>query len=309
MSDPAPHPSAPPVSHKHPKLLGPFGLWSRLEALGFRLVMGLMRSMTLETASRFSAWLWRVLAPKLYRHKRAMTHLALAFPEKSEAECRAIAQDMWSTLGATFAESFHLDRIAREPERMTLTASDAAAKAMASHHGLVMVSLHMGNWEINALAARQQGLRLAGVYQRIKNPLVDEMIRALRVDYYPKGLFSKGHEAVKGLMRVVSEGETVALLADVREGRGLAVPFFGRPAPSNPFPALLARGRKLPMVAARVLRQSPGHYTIHCELIEVPQTDNREADILAATANIQAQFETWVRETPGQWMWGHRRWG
>jgi KDO2-lipid IV(A) lauroyltransferase len=171
--------------------------------------MGLMRSMTLETASRFSAWLWRVLAPKLYRHKRAMTHLALAFPEKSEAECRAIAQDMWSTLGATFAESFHLDRIAREPERMTLTASDAAAKAMASHHGLVMVSLHMGNWEINALAARQQGLRLAGVYQRIKNPLVDEMIRALRVDYYPKGLFSKGHEAVKGLMRVVSEGETV----------------------------------------------------------------------------------------------------
>lgn len=307
MSDTAPIPPAPVAAR--PKLLGPFGLWSRLEALGFKLVMGLMRSMSLETASRFSASLWRALAPKLYRHKRAMSHLALAFPDKSEAECRAIALEMWSTLGATFAESFHLDQIAREPERMHISASEPAAKAMADHHGLVMVSLHMGNWEINALAARHQGLKLAGVYQRIKNPLVDEMIRALRVDFYPKGLFSKGHEAVKGLMRVVSEGDTVALLADVREARGLAVPYFGRLAPSNPFPALLARGRKLPLVAARVIRQSPGRYSIHCELIDVPQTDNREADILAATANIQAQFEAWVRETPGQWMWGHRRWG
>ena len=309
LSDPADKHQAKASPAPEPKLSGPFGLWSRLEALGFRLVMGLMRSMTLETASRFSAWLWRALAPKLYRHKRAMTHLALAFPDKSESECRAIALDMWSTLGATFAESFHLDQIAREPQRMTITASEAAARAMADHHGLVMVSLHMGNWEINALAAKQRGLRLAGVYQRIKNPLVDEMIRALRVDFYPKGLFSKGHEAVKGLMRVVGEGDTVALLADVREGRGLAVPFFGRPAPSNPFPALLARGRKLPLVAARVLRQSAGRYTVHCELIEVLHTDDREADILATTANIQAQFETWVRETPGQWMWGHRRWG
>lgn len=265
--------------------------------------------MSLETASSVSARLWRAIAPLLYRHKRAMTHLALAFPDKSEAECRAIALDMWSTLGATFAESFHLDRIAAEPERISISASEAATRAMAEHHGLVMVSLHMGNWEINALAARQRGLRLAGVYQRIKNPLVDVMIRKLRVDFYPKGLFSKGHEAVKGLMRVVGEGDTVALLADVREGRGLKVPFFGRPAPSNPFPALLARGRHLPLVAARVLRVAPGRFTIHCELIVVPETDNRDADILATTASIQSQFEAWIRETPGQWMWGHRRWG
>jgi KDO2-lipid IV(A) lauroyltransferase len=180
---------------------------------------------------------------------------------------------------------------------------------MARHNGLVMVSLHMGNWEINALAAAQKGLRLAGVYQRIKNPLVDALIRDLRVQFYPKGLYSKGHEAVKGLMRVVSEGDTVALLADVREGRGLKVPFFGRPAPSNPFPALLARGRHLPLVAARVLRVAPGRFSIHCELVPVPETDHREADIEATTAAIQAQFEQWIRENPGQWMWGHRRWG
>ena len=81
MSDPAGKHQAKASTAPEPKLSGPFGLWSRLEALGFRLVMGLMRSMTLETASRFSAWLWRALAPKLYRHKRAMTHLALAFPD------------------------------------------------------------------------------------------------------------------------------------------------------------------------------------------------------------------------------------
>ena len=34
-----------------------------------------------------------------------------------------------------------------------------------------------------------------------------------------------------------------------------------------------------------------------------------DADILAATANLQAAFERSIREKPEQWMWAHQRWG
>jgi KDO2-lipid IV(A) lauroyltransferase len=42
--------------------------------------------------------------------------------------------------------------------------------------------------------------------------------------------------------------------------------------------------------------------------VDVPVTGDREADIVAATANVQAQFEAFLRLAPEQWMWAHRRW-
>jgi Kdo2-lipid IVA lauroyltransferase/acyltransferase len=302
-------PVDPQKTKFQPPLVGPFGLFSRLEAFGFWLFMRMIQALPLETAANFSARVWQAIAPHLYRHKRALKHLQMAFPEKTPRECENIAYDMWGHLGATFAESFHLPQLAREPERYDIVASPEAEIIMREHRGLVMVSLHMGNWEINALAAMKMGLQLAGAYQKIKNPLIDSMVREMRIPYYPLGLFSKGHEAAKALLKVVRQGQAVALMADLREGRGLDVPFFGMPAPSNPFPALLARGLKVPMVAACTIRTGPARYRIEVEVIHIPNSEDREQDIHVATANIQACFEKMVRSHPEQWMWGHRRWG
>jgi len=127
---------------------------------------------------------------------------------------------------------------------------------MRHHRGLVMVSLHMGNWEINALAAHKMGIELAGAYQKIKNPLVDRMIQDMRLPYYPQGLFSKGHEAAKALLKVIRDGHAVALMADLREGRGLAVPFLGGLRLPIPFRRFWRAGAKCrwwrPAPSARV---------------------------------------------------------
>jgi lauroyl/myristoyl acyltransferase len=42
--------------------------------------------------------------------------------------------------------------------------------------------------------------------------------------------------------------------------------------------------------------------------ISVDRSKDREADLFATTARIQAAFEALIRAHPGQWMWGHRRW-
>jgi KDO2-lipid IV(A) lauroyltransferase len=43
--------------------------------------------------------------------------------------------------------------------------------------------------------------------------------------------------------------------------------------------------------------------------VPVPRTDDRDADVAAATHNLQAILELMVRDAPDQWMWIHRRWG
>jgi KDO2-lipid IV(A) lauroyltransferase len=38
------------------------------------------------------------------------------------------------------------------------------------------------------------------------------------------------------------------------------------------------------------------------------ETDDHEADILAATQQCNDVLESWIRRYPDQWLWIHRRW-
>lgn len=285
------------------------GLLQWVEYGGFLLVASLFRALPIDWASGMSGWIWRRVAPNLRRQARAMRNLDASIPGLSLAEKEAILGDMWEMLGRTFAEVFRLDEILADRSRITIEVPPEVQVALDAGNGAVMVSLHMGNWEIAAPCMAILGFPVAGVYQKLKNPLVDRWLTEHRGTHYPLGLFSKGHGGVNAMIRVLRQKGTITLLADLRDHGGLRVPFFGREAPSTPFPAMLARGRDVPLIAGRVQRLKGCHFHVTCEVVPVPRTANRQADILATTAAIHAIFERWIRDTPGQWMWAHRRWG
>jgi KDO2-lipid IV(A) lauroyltransferase len=276
------------------------------EYLGFRFVAWALKAMPLETASNVMGGLWRAVAPRLKRHKRALAHLALAFPEKSEAERELMAREMWGHLGRTFAESFHIEEIFAEG-RVVMEAQDKLE--MVRQGGpYVVCAMHMGNWELLAGVSQRLARPLAGVYQPLTNRKVDAALFALRAPLYPLGLFPRSPATLRKLMKIARDGGSIGFVSDLREGKGLAVPFFGRPAHSNTAPALIARAFGLKLYAACIVRQPGVRFTVRVEPVDVPVTDDREADIAAATANIHARFEDFLREAPAQWMWAHRRW-
>ena len=279
----------------------------RAEFFVFRVVAALFQALPLELASGLSGWLWRVIAPRLRRHQRAMAQLGLAFPDMNEAERDRIAHEMWETLGRTFAESFHLAEIAAS-DRITVDPRATEALARTGGH-FVICGAHQGNWEIATMGLLRMGLAPTGLYQRIKNPLVDAYVQAMRAPYYPSGLLAKEPATGLKLMRHVKRGGCLALLADLRDGIGVKVPFFGRPAPSTPFPAMLARNLDTPLFAVRIQREPGVRFALSVEEIPVPHTADRDADVLAATASLQAALERSIRARPEQWMWAHRRWG
>ena len=59
-----------------------------------------------QLATGFSASVWRFIAPKTRRHRRAIKNLAKTMPEKTPAERKAIALGMWDNLGRVMAETF-----------------------------------------------------------------------------------------------------------------------------------------------------------------------------------------------------------
>ena len=280
----------------------------RLEAGAFDLGAATIRALGPDRASALGGSLWRRIAPLNKRHARAEGHLRAAFPEKSDGEIANLLAQMWDNLGRTSAEAFHLRALIAAQDRFTIRPGFFEAIRSAQSRGAVFVSLHLGNWELASPLLHHHGLPVAGVYQRLRNPLVDERATDARGRFYARGLYKKGSETARKLLRIAGDGGSVTIMADLRDRTGLAVPFFGRPAPSTIFPALLARGRDVPLFAGVVARQNGA--TFEADVVEVPvqRTGDREADLWETTVAIQRQFEQFIRERPGQWMWGHRRW-
>src|SRR5258708_14200046 len=92
----------------------PTNLRYRLEYAGFRLIQAATVALPLEAASRWSGASWRLIAPRLYRQKRVLKNLALAYPDMPLDQRDRIAADMWENLGRTFAASFRIRKIMDE---------------------------------------------------------------------------------------------------------------------------------------------------------------------------------------------------
>ncbi len=285
----------------------------RVEYLLLRLLIALIRAMPLETATTVVAFFWRLIAPRLRRHRRALENLAIAFPEMPAERREAIALAMWSNLGRVMAETIQMDRILADPSRVEIV-TPAVLRYRDKLGPIVGASLHMGNWELVIWPLTSSGKNPAAVYREVNNPLVDRYLRAQRRQLYPGGLFAKG--AIEDRMRIarqmtdfVRNGGHLGVVCDLHDREGLRVPFFGKDAPTTPVAALIARRTGARVWMARCLRVgTESRFKIDMVELKIPRTRDISADVRAATAAMQLQFEAWIREAPEQWMWSNRRW-
>jgi KDO2-lipid IV(A) lauroyltransferase len=293
----------------------------RIEYGALRLIAALVRAVPIDVGADVSAKIWRLVAPYDRRHKRALANLAIAFPEMDAKAREAIALAMWENLGRVMAETMQIDRIIADPDRIELL--PATAKVFARYKdklgAAIGVTLHMGNWELAAWPMTVAGNKPAAVYRRVKNPYVDRYLRHLRRNLYPGGLLGKGsidgsieegQKTARIIMDFVRQGGRLGLVCDLHDRTGLAVPFFGRPAKSVTIPAMIARRVGARIWLARCLRLgNQSRFTIELKELKVPRTANAVDDVKWITAEMQKQFEAWIREAPEQWSWNNRRWG
>jgi KDO2-lipid IV(A) lauroyltransferase len=287
----------------------------RLEYLGLRLLVALVRAAPIDVGVRVSGKAWRLIARYDRRHARALENLAIAFPEKAPEERAAIALAMWENLGRVMAETMQLDRITADPSRIVIRNEEMFQRYRNKLGAAVGVTLHMGNWELAIWPFTLAGNNPAAVYRSVKNPYVDRYLRRMRKELYPGGLLGKGRNREEGqttarlIMDFVRQGGRLGLVCDLHDRTGLAVPFFGRPARSVIMPAIIARRVGARIWMARCLRVGgESRFQIELKELKVPRTANQAADVTWITAKMQEQFEAWVRDAPEQWMWSNRRW-
>jgi KDO2-lipid IV(A) lauroyltransferase len=237
--------------------------------------------------------------------------IAAAFPELDSGAVVGLARDSYKHLGRTFVESALLDSLGKDGVQ-TLVESvegwEEVEEVMAKGKGAVMVTGHIGNWELAGAYVASRGIPLDAIARGMANPLFDAYINRTREQLGMTIVHDS--EAVRRTPRSLRAGRAVAFIAD-QGVLGLAstfVPFFGRPAKTPRGAAVFALRFEVPVLFVVALRQPNGRFRVTVERIEARQTGDRDRDVDAIVARFTERLEHWVRVVPAQYFWQHRRW-
>ncbi|MBU6140126.1 MAG: lysophospholipid acyltransferase family protein [Proteobacteria bacterium] len=281
-----------------------------LEAIIVKFGIWFFGSLRMKTASNLAARIAQFVGKKISVHKLAYKNLSNAMPELSAKEKENILDDMWDNLGRIVGEFPHVAGIAiNKKDKETIEVSQETLDNIAEFKksgGGIIISAHIGNWEVGQKFFLQQGLQAGTVYRPLNNPYVEKMTASIR----KVEMIEKNSHGNRRIIELIKAGGTVVILADQKVSEGEPIKFFHADAITTTSIARIALRYKVPIVPARIIRIGK-EIKFRAELekpLAIPQTPDVNLAILDLSRAINHKLEQWITEYPSQWFWVHDRW-
>jgi Kdo2-lipid IVA lauroyltransferase/acyltransferase len=238
--------------------------------------------------------------------RRALAHLALAFPDLLPAARRALARASFRHQGMNLAECLHLlgRDCAEVAAQVDVEGWENVEAARAGDRPILVLTGHCGNWELLAALINCRGLGMAVVARPLEDPPLQALLSGLRARFGTATIERGSEGAARAILGRLRRGGALGMLIDQdTKVDGVWVPFFGRPAFTPVGPAKIALRQGAAVVPAFIERKEDGrHLARFLPAMDLP------ADPREATAAMTRAVEDQVRRRPEQWVWMHRRW-
>ena len=278
-----------------------------------RLLGWLFAKIPYRVIAAFGAALgWLIWAARI-RRKVVLENLARAFPEKSDAERLEIARRTFLSLGQMLFDFLRVPYLpAAELERVFVTEGwDCYEQAAARGTGVVACTAHFGNFEALAGAHTMRGVPITTISRQMADNWINRAWRAFRHKSGVDEIVVQRNATFKAASRALKARRVLGFVIDQNDTSRSAVfpTFFGVPAATSPTPAWLALRTGAAVVFVLSYPLGDGRHRVILEgPLEVPDTGDRDRDVLAFMQDLNGRLERWVREHPEQWYWLHRRW-
>jgi KDO2-lipid IV(A) lauroyltransferase len=259
----------------------------------------------------------RVLGMLMYgidvRHRRIVRrNLKFVYPEWPHERVKKVSQRVFQNLGITILEICQMICFSSHDiiDKVKIRGEEHLLNAMHNDKGVILISAHLGNWEIGLLyLVLHSNLPIVSVVKRLRNKLVNRWIHRLRTRFGNR-IIDKD-SALPEMVRVLRQGKILAIMIDqgTKSSLGVKITFFGKYITATPAAALLAMRCKSPVIPIFCNRNDDGMLSINIEPpLILKKTDDLRTDLVTNTQIMTDAIEKAIRRYPEQWFWVHKRW-
>lgn len=262
--------------------------------------------------SAFGAFLGWLLWTLRIRRRVTLDNLRLAFPEKTEAERRAIGRANYRHLGQMIPDFLRVPTLSpAELDRLFVYDGwENYEKAAARGKGVIACTAHFGNFDLLASANTRRGVPITQIAREMGKNLANDLIREVRRRSGVDELVVKPGQTMRAIIKALHQNRVIGYVIDQNQPVKPIFPtFFGVPAATAATPAFLARRTGCAVIFTLSVPLGDGRHQVLIEgPLEVPDTGDPAADDLAFMQSLNDKLEAWVRRHPDRWYWLHRRW-
>jgi KDO2-lipid IV(A) lauroyltransferase len=239
---------------------------------------------------------------------KALRHIAVAFPEWSDAQRRETIRAMFRHFGMMLFELAWLPNLdARRRDQTTdIEGIERILEVLDSGRGVIMFTAHCGNWEWLSYVMGTYGRPVSVLHRERDQPEMNRYIIELRARAGVTTIGRGTTSSAKEMIQTIRKGGMLAFVIDQNiRTESVKVPFFGRPALTPIGPVHFAIRTEAMVSVSYIHRDAAGRH--HARFLE-PFQCTRDDDPVALAAKITALYEEQIRRHPEQWVWMHDRW-
>jgi lauroyl/myristoyl acyltransferase len=241
---------------------------------------------------------------------RSYANLKTIFPDKSDKEIRRIRLGMFRNFAKYLVDFFRFGNVDEEyiKKNVTLVNINYFDQVLSRGKGCIILSAHLGNWELGGITVPLLGYPTAAVALQHKHKKVNDFFVSQREN---KGLkvIPLG-KAVKQCLNVIASNQIIALVGD-RDftEKGIIINLFGKPTIFPEGPAVFHLKTQAPIVPIFMLRNPDDTFTLRLEKpIEFTPTGDKNKDLKDLISLYKLIFEDYIRKYPDQWYMFRQFW-
>lgn len=281
-----------------------------LESAGGRVLLRIQSRLSRKTQTQveeFGARLGRIMfkvAGK--RRDRALSNLAIAFPELSDGDRLQLARRVFEHFGRSSADFLASgDKGPSELDATTeICGKDNLDRALAQGQGTLLVTGHFGNWERIPAWLAYHGYDVGIVIRNADQEGVNQIVNGIRTkpgtEVIPRG------DSAKKILTKLRRNGIVGIISD-QNAEDAFLPFFGKLAGTNLGVGVIQERTKAAVLPTYCVYVAPGRYRIVFDpLLEPLEGYDLKGEGLLRAVNLW--YEKIIREHPEQWLWFHDRW-
>jgi len=248
-----------------------------------------------------------------FRDRRAVRNNLRAVLD-SDKDLNVHTRWVFRNFGKYLVEFFRMSRVIDKSfisQNVKIKNLEAISKALEKGKGAIVVSGHIGNWELGGVVLSMMNFPVVAVAlphkERPVNDLFNKQRESRGVTVIPTSV------AVRRSIETLKSNKIVGLVADRDFGpNGMILPFLGKKAIIPKGPAILSLKTGAPIIPCFLIREQGDHFTLILEDPVFPSQQYHgqiEDEVLKEMIfKYLGKIEEKIRQFPSQWLMFRKFW-